>query len=374
MKVYLVGVCLFVSDTVRVRQIQVGSHSRKSCLTLRYSRTRKAILHYTSVVIQTFVISMARRMLTEAERWQIIGMKTGGMSPRAIDVAMNVSHFVVIRLVAKFRKTGDTKDRPRSGRPRKTTAKDDRTLVFHARRNPHSHSGILRRRWGLRYRVSLSTVRRRLHERGIRAYRPIKRPLLSRQHMRARRNWCFIRQHWNIRTWRRVHWSDDSRFMLHVTDGRARVWRERRTAYLQGNIQPTVAFGGGSAMIWGCVSYDLKMDLISVQGTLNGQQYQNVVLNGAVVPHVDNHALATRPIFMDDNARPHRARAVIDFLNNNAIATLPWPAKSPDLNPIEHIWDQLGRQVRARDLPVQTLRELAAALHEEWRRIPMIRI
>lgn len=192
--------------------------------------------------------------------------------------------------------------------------------------------------------------------------------------MQERLAWCLMRQHHNLRTWRRVHWSDESRFLLNVTDGRCRVWRRRNEAYQQDMIHPTVPFGGGSVMVWGCVSNDCKMDLLTVQGTLNGQRYQNEILDAAVVPHFDNHTLASRPIFMDDNARPHRARAVVDFLRTNAIETLPWPARSPDLNPIEHLWDYLGRQVRARDPPVQNLQELTLALHQEWQRIPMFRI
>ena len=83
----------------------------------------------------------------------------------------------------------------------------------------------------------------------------------------------------------------------------------------------------------------------------------------AVIPHFDNHPLATRPIFMDDNARPHRGRAVIAHLQNNAIEILPWPARSPD-NPTD-LWDYLGRQVQARDPPVRSLQELEQALQEE---------
>ncbi|ESO86381.1 hypothetical protein LOTGIDRAFT_79488, partial [Lottia gigantea] len=71
--------------------------------------------------------------------------------------------------------------------------------------------------------------------------------------------------------------------------------------------------------------------------------------------------------FMDDNARPHRSRAVNDFMRTSVITTLPWPAMSPDLNTIEHIWDFIGR--RAREPPVQTLRQLEAALHQEWRQL-----
>ena len=77
---------------------------------------------------------------------------------------------------------------------------------------------------------------------------------------------------------------------------------------------------------------------------------------------------------MDDNARPHRARAVHEYLRQNAIETLPWPARSPDMNPIEHIWDILGNMVRRRDPPVQNLQELTDALHLEWQRIPQWRI
>ena len=122
-------------------------------------------------------------------------------------------------------------------------------------------------------------------------------------------------------------------------------------------------------MVWGCISMTCKLDLLTLRGNLNGPRYQQEVLNTAVVPHFDNHPLATRPIFMDDNARPHRARAVTQFLRDNAVETIPWPAMSPDINPIEHLWDILGRRVRQRDPPVHTLNELNVALHEEWNRI-----
>jgi transposase len=69
---------------------------------------------------------------------------------------------------------------------------------------------------------------------------------------------------------------------------------------------------------------------------------------------------------MDDNAMPDRSRAVTAYLQSEAVTSVPWPAMSLDLNPIEHIWDMLGH---AREPPVQNIRQLEAALHREWQQL-----
>ncbi|GFT51383.1 transposable element Tcb2 transposase [Trichonephila clavipes] len=90
---------------------------------------------------------------------------------------------------------------------------------------------------------------------------------------------------WNVTDWQKVVFSDESRFVLGTDDNRVRVWR--------------------------CPG-----------PFLNG-------FPGA--------------IFQQDNARPHTARVAQDFLRHFQI--LPWPARSPDLSPVEHVWDQLKRQM-----------------------------
>ena len=109
----------------------------------------------------------------------------------------------------------------------------------------------------------LDVFRNRLNSMGLKSRRVIKRPLLADRHRRTPLTWCLARRGWNLKTWCKIHWSDEGRCQLHVTDGRMRVWRHKNTAYTPRNIQPTVPYGGGSVMVWECVSHDCKLDLVT---------------------------------------------------------------------------------------------------------------
>ena len=107
---------------------------------------------------------------------------------------------------------------------------------------------------------------------------------------------------------------------------------------------------------------------IVVQSNLNAQGYINQILQPEAVPFLQRHGPA---ILMHDNARPHVARICRQFVNRNKVNVLPWSAVSPDMNPIEHIWDYLGRKVRARG-NVHNLRDLENVLIQEWNNIPNV--
>ena len=205
------------------------------CMIHTSTPTPQTGIEHTHIhLLQEYMRNMARRRLTEAERWQFIGMRTTGMSFKDIGRRVNRHYTVISRLVRKHLATNDVKDLQRSGRPRITSPREDRALVRLVRRQPFYSSTLLKPLWLQYRRPSLKTLRNRLREVGLASRLVIKRPWLTPHNQRARLQWCLARRGWNLRTWRRIHWSDESMFLLHVTDGRTRVWRQRGAAYTQG--------------------------------------------------------------------------------------------------------------------------------------------
>ncbi|GFX91049.1 transposable element Tc3 transposase [Trichonephila clavipes] len=122
-------------------------------------------------------------------------------------------------------------------------------------------------------------------------------------------------------------------------------------------------------MVWAGIMINGRTRLhVVANGTMTGQRYIDEVL----LPHVRlfRGAVGGKFVFMDDNATCHRTLAVQDCLDSEGIQHLVWPARSPALNPIENVWDALGRQVAGRNYPPTNKNTLIRALTEEWDKLP----
>lgn len=302
---------------------------------------------------------------------RIVVLSEEGLSLRQISQRLGVSHSTVSRCLKRYRETGRHTRRPGGGRPRVTDPIDDRYLRVQALRARGSSAtalqGIIA---GVRnLQISTSTVRRRLREAGLASRRPMTGPLLTREHRRSRLRFALEHRDWTIEDWKRVLFTDETRVSLHSPDGRERVWRRHGERHSQACITPRVAFGGGSIMFWGGISWEARTELVVVRGRgLTSTRYIEEILQDQVMPYMP--FIGPQALFMQDNARPHKARCVMDYLNTVHIHSIEWPARSPDLNIIEHLWDSLKRRVRLRNRGLTTLAELETVVLEEWENIP----
>ncbi|GFV20687.1 transposable element Tcb2 transposase [Trichonephila clavipes] len=261
-----------------------------------------------------------RSHLTDSEAWRIVGRLEGAQTQAEVAQAIGVSQSVISRIWNRFLETGSAGRRPGQGRRRVTTPNEDRYLVLTARRHRNINATLLQQhlRSATGTTVSTQTVRNRLHGVGLYACRPMVCVRLTSRHRRERRE--LATEHVN---WRRNEWSN----VLLLTS----------PVFLFIRIVGVFSSGG----------------TVAVGIILRSCTKVDEILRPIVVPYAA--AIGYDFILMDDNCRPHRANLVEDFLFEEGIVRMEWPACSPNMNPIEHVWDALGRRVAGHQLPPQTL-------------------
>ncbi|GFW98894.1 transposable element Tcb2 transposase [Trichonephila clavipes] len=248
---------------------------------------------------------------------------------------------------------------------------DDRYIVLQARRNRRQTAEEIARHTtqATGRPISCFTVARRLHGGGLFARRPVRCVPLTPAHRRRRSLWCREHRNWRDNEWGRVLFTDESRFSLSSDSHRILIWRERGSRNHPSNIIERDRYGGRGVLVWEGIMLGSRTDLhIFDAGSVNGTRYCNEIL----LPYVRlfRGAMGLQFLFMDDNAPCHRTVAAEQLLESENIERMDWPARSPDLSPIEPVWDFLGRRLAARTLPPVSIRELRLALQYEWAAMP----
>ncbi|GFY02153.1 transposable element Tcb2 transposase [Trichonephila clavipes] len=151
------------------------------------------------------------------------------------------------------------------------------------------------------------------------------------EHRTARLQWCREHHNWTEQDWACVLFSDESRFSLSSDCRRQLIWRESGTAYRPENIQEKDRYPTCSIMVWA-----------------------DIMINGRTRLHVIANETMTGQRYIDEVLLPHVR------LFRGAV----------DLNPIENVWDALGRQVAGRNYPPTNKNTLIRALTEEWDKLP----
>ncbi|GFU65529.1 transposable element Tcb1 transposase [Trichonephila clavipes] len=246
--------------------------------------------------------------------------------------------------------------RPGPSRRRATTPNEDRYLVLTAQRHRNINATLLQQhlRSSTGTTVSTQTVRNRLHGVGMYARRPMECVRLRSRHRRDCSEWATEHVNWRRNGWSNVLFSDESCFSVHPDNRRIYIWRDRGSRNNPAFVHESVRFGGGEVLVYGGISIGGRTDLYIIRDVpLTARRYRDEILRPIVDPYAA--AIGDDFILMDDNCRPHRANLVEDFLFEEGIVRMEWPACSRDMNPIEHVLDALGRRVAGRQLPLHKL-------------------
>ncbi|KAK7107428.1 hypothetical protein V1264_015361 [Littorina saxatilis] len=189
----------------------------------------------------------ARRKLTTFNRGRAIAWLHDGVSKCEVARQLGVSHSVIVRLNQRFQTTNNVEERPRLGRPKKTTHREDRFIQRQALQHRATTCKVIRGqlREATNINVCERTIGNRLHDARLRSRRPAVRPLLTQAHHRAPLAWSRRHLRWTRRDWAQVLFSDESRFNLYHSDGRRKVWRREGERYEDDTVHERVAFGGG---------------------------------------------------------------------------------------------------------------------------------
>ncbi|GFX66067.1 transposable element Tcb1 transposase [Trichonephila clavipes] len=285
-----------------------------------------------------------------------------GCTQLEVSEELEINQSVISRLWQRFQDDGNVSRCYSTGCPQVTTPNDDRYLAVIAKRNRRSTASDLSRQLSSATDTTVlrQTVYRRLGHIGLYSRRYVRCVPLTATHCRLRLKWSREHAFWTPQQWSCVMFSDESRFSLRSDSRRSLIWRAPGTRYHQENTIERHSYGGAGWLVWRGIILGSRTDLHVQSVTMTGYIYRYVILEQHV--RLFRGAMGAEFLFMDDNAHPHRANIVDECLQSDDITRMDWPAYSPDLNPIEHVWDIFCRRIAARQPPPTCLPELRRAL------------
>lgn len=217
--------------------------------------------------------------LTTEMRLRIVNLHQSGKSNREISKILRIPRQTVDYNVIKFKKFGCISNRKGKKKARITTASDDNYLAQLSIRNRRLTAPELAAfvQKSLKKKISVTTVKRRLHEKGLYGRIAVKKPLLREVNRRKRLIWAKEHSLWTVDDWKKVLWSDESKFMIFGTKRNVYVRRKVNESHLKSCIVPTVKHDGGSVMVWGCFGNNRVGDIVKIDGIMKKEDYRKML-------------------------------------------------------------------------------------------------
>ncbi|KAK2581558.1 hypothetical protein KPH14_005209 [Odynerus spinipes] len=189
------------------------------------------------------------------------------------------------------------------------------------------------------------------------------KPPLTQEHKRARLEFARNHMSWS-EEWKDTIFSDEKKFNLDGPDGFKYYWHDLRT---DKSVAMSRNFGGGTLMVWAAFSYSSKTPLCKISTRMNSEKYIDL-LEDCLIPFIeDNHE--ENVVYQQDNAAIHTSKKSREWFRQKDLPLLNWPARSPDLNPIENLWGILSRAVYKNGKQYNNIKDLEKAIRVEWSKI-----
>jgi transposase len=262
------------------------------------------------------------------KRERIFALLQEGLPSRTVAAREKISHVSVLRIKKLKEKTGGFNVVPRPGRPRILTVRHDRNIARLIKSGECSNAVQVQKKLISDENIIISpnTVRRSLKRQGLVARVKKRKPLLLKRHRIARRKFAQKYRNWTIEDWRRVVWSDESKFMIFGSDGREWCWKEPNSPLKPQHVKPTVKFGGGSVMVWGCMGEFGIGRCCKIEGRMNGELYREILEDEFMGTLSDFDLNVDDVIFQQDNDPKHTANKTYEWFDDNNVEILDWPA------------------------------------------------
>ena len=317
-----------------------------------------------------FLVKMGRKgkETTEADRKLIIRLHKQCWSLKKIADAVGRPRSTVQSIIDRVSATKTLKNQPRSGRPKSLSESDKRFVVREIKKNPRSSAPKIASEQTRRGTpVSASTVRKTLREEQYHGRQARKKFWVSKVNRDKRLRFAEEHRNTGSEIFDKTVCTDESKYNVFGSDGSVKVWRQPNAELEPRNLIPTVKHGGGSVMVWGCMSAKGVGNLHFIEGTIVHMMYIDI-LKKNLRASAEKMGLGADFIFQQNNDPKHTARNTKLWLLYNAPKRLETPPQSPDLNPIEHLWHYLETKIRERH--ISNKKNLQNALKEEWEKIP----
>ncbi|KAK7143817.1 hypothetical protein R3I93_014851 [Phoxinus phoxinus] len=310
-----------------------------------------------------------KRELSEDLRTKIVEKYQQSQGYKSISRDLDVPLSTVRNMIKKFATHGTVANLPGRGRKRKIDERLQRRIVRMVDKQPQTSSkeiqAVLQAQGAS---VSARTICRNLNKMKRYGRRPRRTPLLTQRHKKARLQFAKMYTSKPNSFWENVLWTDETKIELFGKAHRSTVYRKCNEAFKEKNTVPTVKYGGGSKMFWGCFTASGTGCLDCVQGIMKSEDYQRI-LGRNVGPSVRKLGLRPRSwVFQQDNDPKHTSKSTQKWMATKRWRVLKWPAMIPDLNPIEHLRRDLKIAVGKRH--PSNMRDLEQFAKEEWSKIP----